>query len=235
VRGPVAARVAEETKPQLSFVASLLTIAILLYERTILCTHQVMPTPRKRLPRPCPQCGSEFGGCQLVMFNPRFYHERTGYERHYPYVIIRINHGYSKTEKTKNNTRKKIVHNFSSERGWSFITDSETNPDTVSSEEIFNRLQYRYRQSYTMPLGPEAIQSIKENGWKISEKSLAHWVRRSSTKMKICQRCQKATKTLEEYHRLGFPCKLKVCNACKAEWLKLESGIENSYIPVTVR
>ena len=222
-------------------VVNLCELFILLHSqylltRTILCTHQLMPTPKKRLPRPCPQCESEFGGCQLVMFNPRFYLKRTGYERHYPYVIIRISHSYSKTEKTRNKTRKKIVHNFSSElSGWSFTTQNETNPDPVSSRNIFRRRQYMYRQSINMPLGPALIQFIKENGWKISETSLAHWVRRSSTEMKICQKCQKATKTLEECENPRAWYKLQVCDACKREWEALKSDMENSHIPVEAR
>ena len=158
----------------------------------------------------------------MVMFNPRFYQERTGYARHYPYVIIRISHGYSKTEKTRNKTRKKIVHNFSSNLRWTFTTGSETYADRVSSEEIFNRPGNIFRQSITMPIGPEAIQSIKENGWNISEKSLAHLVRRSKTEMKICQNCQKATKTLEECKHPRFWFKLLVCDTCEREWQEEE-------------
>ena len=129
--------------------------------RTILCTHQ-LPASLKILPRPCPQCGKGYGGCQIVLFNPKYYFYRTGYERLRPYVILRISHGYSKTEKTKSNTRKKIVHNFQ------IIVDSihsikiKYEGNMIDINRIFTYAEYEYKHSITYPLGNQIYEMYIE-------------------------------------------------------------------------
>lgn len=139
----------------------------------------IMPAQPKLLPRPCPQCGKEIGGCQLVLFNPKYYYLRSGYARSQPYVILRISHGYSKTERTKHNTRKKIVHNFSSSYIWNFTIGYGSNTTTISSDQIFNHPDYMYTQCITDPPSPQVMRDIKANGWLISETSGAHWIKRA--------------------------------------------------------
>ena len=149
-----------------------------------MCTHQ-LPAHRKLLPRPCPQCGQENGGCQLVIFNPKFYEERTGYARRYPYSILRISH-YSKEQyalqsKTKNENRQgKIWHNFQIR-----LSGLTRGSDFIRLEEIFNDFFYADKQSITLPLGDDFYNYVKNNGWTgwtriVIER--AHWIKKRKNK-----------------------------------------------------
>jgi hypothetical protein len=184
-----------------------------------------LPTRKKLLPRPCPQCGGEYGGVQIVLINPRYYWHRTGYRlrtRLYeegirirfvypPYVIVRISHSYSKTELTKNKTRKKIVHSFSSFGDWNLpINPYDNNSRTVKARQVFTS-NMRYKQCRTFPLSPLIFEDVKFNGWNIFDNTSAHWTRRAN--MKFCQMCKRATKQLREYETPMWN-KFQLCEKC---------------------
>lgn len=137
----------------------------------MLCTYE-LPGHRKLLPRPCPQCGQENGGCQWVIFNPKFYEERTGYARDIPYSILRISH-YSKEQyalSPKKNRRTKIWHNF--QVGLLAI---KRGSESIQLEKIFDDPIYEDRHSITLPLGDNWFDYIKRNGWRVLTER-AHWI-----------------------------------------------------------
>ena len=129
-----------------------------------MCTHQSMPAHPKPLPRPCPQCGKETGGCQLVIFNPKYQQLWSGYRTKKSYAIIRISHGYSKVLRTKNKKRKKIVHNFQT-GPWDLTIGDGSNSRTISTEVLFDQPGYENFQSRSMPLSAENFEDFKANGW----------------------------------------------------------------------
>jgi hypothetical protein len=149
-----------------------------------------MPGHRKVLPRPCPQCGAENGGVQLVFFNPRFYKQRTGYSRSYPYHLLRISH-YSKDEygskKNKNKKYKptKIWHTFQFTDGYEINYDSE--PMSVS--ELFDQPEHIDKQSYTVTPNEAWLNYYRKNGWPRIKTESAHWINKPGPKK--CQMCNK--------------------------------------------
>ncbi len=129
-----------------------------------------MPTRPKLLPRPCPLCGKETGGCQIILFNPEL---RDGTFRTIPYirrgscVILRISHGYSKTERTKGNKRKKIWHSFRILCGHRFplIIGSGADSREIFSDELFSERGYTNCQSVSLPISDADFESYRTNGW----------------------------------------------------------------------
>lgn len=120
----------------------------------------IMPARPKPLPRPCPQCGKETGGCQLVVFNPRYQELWTGYRPWKPIVVLRISHGYSKVLRAKTGKRKKIVHNFQTDAWGLTIRDKP-----ISTDELFDQPGYEYLQSVSMPaMSAENSEVQKERG-----------------------------------------------------------------------
>ena len=142
----------------------------------MLCTHQ-LPAHRKLLPRPCPQCGQENGGCQIVLFNPRLRPQRE--TRRYPTIaIIRISH-YSKEQyalSPKKNRRTKIWHNF--QFG---LTGIKRGSESIQLDKIFDDFIYEDKHSITLPLGDEWFDLIKKNGWRVLTEG-AHWINKGSLK-----------------------------------------------------
>ena len=114
-----------------------------LLERTMLCTHQSLPAHPKPLPRPCPQCGLETGGCQLVVFNPKYQKVSSGYRPWKPIVVLRISHGYSKELRTKSGKRKKIWHNFQTD-AWGLTIGDGPDSRCISTDAIFDQPGYEY-------------------------------------------------------------------------------------------
>lgn len=156
-----------------------------------------MPGHRKSLPRPCPQCGRENGGVQLVFFNPRFYKQRTGYSRSYPYHLLRISH-YSKEEylskKNKNKKYKptKIWHTFH------FIGKYEINYGSgpMSIAELFKQPEHFYKQSFSTTPGEDLMKYWKKNGWPKFKIEGAHYINKPG--LKKCQICNKFVERLEK-------------------------------------
>jgi hypothetical protein len=167
---------------------------IAIYDKIVILENydvypSVLPAKPKLLPRPCPQCGSETGGCQWVIINPKFYKRRTR-----PYAILRISHGYSKTERTKNNTRKKIVHNF--QMGFHGIVKGTG--ERLSLDNIFDHVDYYDRDCLTLPFGANSFEYVKAHGWWGLVTEGAHFI--NKTGLKQCQKCDNYFKTLHKFH-----------------------------------
>jgi hypothetical protein len=136
------------------------------------------------LPRPCPQCGAENGGCQWVIFNPKYYEERTGYQRNWPYSIFRISH-YSKEQyllSPKKNRRTKIWHNFQMR-----LPGIKRGSEFIPLEKIFDDPLYEDMHSITLALGDEWFDHIKKDGWPRIVTERAHWVNKGD--LRKCQEC----------------------------------------------
>lgn len=152
---------------------------------------------KKTLPRPCPQCGMENGGCQWVIFNPRYYKQKfaaggrwkiepykdDSYSRRLygPYILLRISH-YSKEKyelasrlKKKNNT--KIWHTFQIAHAPISLTIGSEN---VGFDEIFNIPRFKFKHSISFVMAKDTFERIRKNGWPPIRLERAHWVNRSS-------------------------------------------------------
>ena len=140
-----------------------------------------VPARPKLLPRPCPQCGKETGGIQIVLFNPVYYNRQKyaggRYDRRETYVILRISHGYSKTERTEKNNRKKITHNFRIAQKFPFelIVGEGQASRKINSDELFNEPNYVNGQSVTIRPSGEDLEYYRINGWPI-ETHGTHWM-----------------------------------------------------------
>ena len=159
-----------------------------------------MPAPKKLLPRPCPQCGLENGGCQWVIFNPRFYkkkmyysnknhgwsvweipkYRQDSYDRYGPFVILRISHyskeQYSLASKYSKKNRTKIWHTFQMPYAFDSV---DVGRESVKLDEIFNRIGFKLKHSISFPLSKGWFEYIKKNGWPRIKLDKAHWVNRS--------------------------------------------------------
>lgn len=159
-----------------------------------------MPAPKKLLPRPCPQCGLENGGCQWVIFNPRFYkkkmyysnknhgwsvweipkYRQDSYDRYGPYVILRISHyskeQYSPASKYSKKNRTKIWHTFQMPYAYDSV---DVGRESVKLSEIFNRNSFKLKHSISFPMSNGWFEYIKKNGWPAINLEMAHWVNRS--------------------------------------------------------
>lgn len=118
----------------------------------------------------------------MILFNP-IYHNRkkfagAPYTRKSPYVILRISHGYSKTERTKNNTRKKITHNFRIAviRPYQLIIGLGEAAREITSDELFNEPGYTKCQSVPIPISDADFEYYRINGWPMLETNEAHWI-----------------------------------------------------------
>lgn len=142
-----------------------------------------VPARPKLLPRPCPQCGKETGGYQIILFNPVYCNRQKFagalYTRKSPYVILRISHGYSKTERTKNNTRKKITHNFRHRNRGPLLLPIGVGESAreITSDELFREPVYVDRQSVVIPQSDSVFEYYRTYGWPdIVETHGAHWI-----------------------------------------------------------
>jgi hypothetical protein len=157
---------------------------------------------RKLLPQPCPQCGLENGGYQLVLFNPKYYLQRTGYARDSPYVILRISHyskeKYSLSPASKKNKRTKIWHNF------------RTSAMLVISSIPVSRV-FAGSNKKSMTIRPSDVLNdyFKKNGWKIETKK-AHFIKKGG--LKKCDICRMVFKSLYEWGFGRYSSQL--CRSC---------------------
>lgn len=157
-----------------------------------------MPGRRKLLPRPCPQCGQENGGVQIVLFNPRYYKVRTGYARYRPYILLRVGH-YSKEEyrlkRLERSKATKVWHNFQIALGSQFQIALGSEPDVkIFVNEVFDQPDYVDRQSVTFPLFPDWYKRFKKNGWPKIVNNHAHWFNKVGPKK--CQECGNIVESL---------------------------------------
>jgi hypothetical protein len=164
-----------------------------------------VPAPKKMLPQPCPQCGLENGGCQWVIFNPRYYKKKTyysntrygwsvweipkeredSYERFGPYTLLRISH-YSKERyslaqrRTMRSYRK--VNKTNRSKVWhtfqmphAFFSITLGEKE-IDLREIFNRPAFKFKHSISFGMSREQFDYYKENGWPKIKLNKAHWV-----------------------------------------------------------
>jgi hypothetical protein len=159
-----------------------------------------VPGHKKLLPRPCPQCGQENGGVQFVFFNPRYYKERTGYDRSYhaPYHILRISH-YSK-DAYKSGKGTKTWHNVRFRRDFPIgIGNPIFVKEEISIDQLFDRPDYADVPSVTLRLTPKNAEFIKKHGWKkvlMTVDHHAHWFNKDG--LKKCPRCDAIVTNLKK-------------------------------------
>lgn len=156
-----------------------------------------MPGHRKVLPRPCPQCGAENGGVQLVFFNHRFYKERTGYSRSTPYHLLRIshysNHEYrSKKNKDKKYRPTKIWHTFQFTDSYKINYGSES----MSIDKLFDQPEYIDKHSFTITPNEDWLKYYRKHGWPQFKNDSAHWLNKPG--LKKCQICSKVVESLKK-------------------------------------
>ena len=162
----------------------------------------IMPARPKPLPRPCPQCGKETGGCQLVIFNPKYQELWTGYRTKKPYGIIRISHGYSKVLRTKNGP-------------WDFTVGVGSDSRDVSIPVLFDEPGYGNLQSVSMPLTAENFNEFKTNGWPFNRKG-SHWINKGE--WKICEVCKLEVRNVYE-SRNYYGIEVQCCRQCRDKLL----------------
>jgi hypothetical protein len=175
-----------------------------------------LPAHRKLLPRPCPQCGEEYGGCQWVIRNPEFYRNRSITRR--PICILRISH-YSK-EKYAMSSKKlkyrqgKIWHSFQIP-----LLGIKIGSQSIPLEKIFSRPSHKYEQSVWFPLSNEWYNYFKKYGWQGIVIEGAHWLNKNKD-LKRCQECLIYSKLpLRKYDSPNGYAMLKnwwICESCYA-------------------
>jgi len=148
---------------------------------------------------PCPQCGRQNGGMQLVIFNPKSYEERTGYARREPYVVLRISH-YSASSRKIKKQQTKIWHNFQIH-----IPGILKGSEFIRLDQIFDDFEYKDKQSVSLPIGDDLFGYIKANGWQVCKIKTegAHWVNKTGD-LKKCQECHMYFKS-ELVKKFNYP------------------------------
>jgi len=152
-----------------------------------------MPTTKKQLPRPCPQCGLENGGMQWVIFNPRFSNSRRYND--IPYPILRISHYSKELYNLSSKKKKKVWHNFRM-----YLPAIRKDSKRIVLEEIFKNPYFARKKSITLPVTKEWFESIKMYGWQNLKTEKAHFINKGELKM--CKECQNYFKKI---NRLDYP------------------------------
>lgn len=143
-----------------------------------------VPARKKILPQPCPQCGLKNGGCQWVIFNPRYYKEKTyytngkyswtgweiprnrdnSYNRYGPYILLRISHyskaRYSLASKYAENSDRKVNKTNKSRVWHTFQTPHAffslfVGEKEIDLREIFNRPAFKFKHSISFGMSKE--------------------------------------------------------------------------------
>ena len=149
-----------------------------------------MPAHKKKLPRPCPQCGLENGGMQWVIFNPRFSNSKR-YNK-IPYPILRISHYSKGLYNLSSKKKKKELHNFRMD-----FRAIRKGPKKIVLEEIFKQPYYAKKKSITLPLNNEWFEHIQKNGWIGLQTKMAHFIKKGE--LSKCKECQHYFKKLNRF------------------------------------
>lgn len=181
-----------------------------------------MPAHKKLLPRPCPQCGLEYGGMQFVIFNPE-YSNSWKYNK-VPYIILRISHyskeHYNSSSKNIKKNRTKIWHNFRISKMDGIYHDGEHIP----MRDIFNQYDLEDRKSITMSVNQKWFETIQKHGWPLWisfygrfdwESRKAHFINKGG--LKKCDECHNYFKELKQMrYPKGFASYSSslLCNEC---------------------